>query len=726
MSDDITNFQNLLPEINNSFQYSDLYDSFGLVNITKNDYAYSVVLIISASDDIEVPRVVDFLKDFVPTQMDEAENLPILERFKTVNAKISEILADTLEENSFIDVQIGYVLFKESYFYVSLDKDYDLIVARGENNFNLRRGSQNTIDGSGIFKNGDAISLNYGEVTVIAWPSVVELPRISPEDKNFTSKNTVAHTHETEDGIDIKKYSSIDESEVVAKDSSNLSDNIKEDEENIELDNDENEREIDQDSGDEEENDTPRIKKDSKFVSTFASVKNNASSFAKKAAPIASKHSKNILKSLADAFSYIFSIIFRSKTRSLGRTLPHKKKGFLVIIILVFCIILLFFVVKSINEDNARKQADTAYQAQISSVQSDVDAAVTTNNKVTFGDPVLQAKIIQLQNELVNLQKSSLKDKFLSEDKIKDLNNKINSLQDLVDYVSRVDQSSILTLLQGIQKNANPVDMTLRDDKIYYIDATNIKVVQVDVTTGVTTDILTADSGISKPVSLQFSKTKLLLLDQANGIFDIDIVNKKVKKLASYDTVAAASTRIDTYYDTTTDNFYLLSPTKNLIYRVPGAGNGTFAVSGRYNPTDFTDTKQDFTIVDGKILTIDTTGQINRYNRVSGSQVNSENFTLPTLDVPLGAGARIVGMKPRDIGNVYLFVSDPTNNRILVFDSKDPGGNLILKTQYKPKSGEAFDFHSIQSIRFDEKSDKILLYVISSYALFKIILSPSS
>jgi len=688
----------LIPSINDLFENSDLYPNFGMVNMDKGESKCCISFIVTASDDIEISKVVDFLKDYIPGQLDDVEKKPVLERFKIVNEKILKVLSETLDKESFIDVHLAYVLIKGEFFYVSLGNPFDLIIFRGDNQYDLRKGKDHTFDGSGILAHDDVLELAYNNNPVIEWQNNLII------EKN-DDKKTYQDTEKNYD-IDNVQISEDPEIEKVVTRRSRSSNRFADD--NIEM---------------EESYNTGSTLKD-KVLSILNKGKGITSNIFQKISPKIKPFLQNIFQYIGDAFSYILSLFFRGKGRTLGKNLPNKKKGFLIISLIVFLMLSLFLFIKSNNEENQRKQAEQKYQSEIALVDTNITKVIDSYKKVTLGDVSLQNQIKDLTQQVKNIQNSSLKDKFLTADKLNNFNARILSLQDKVDYVLRIDESSVLSRFEGLQKNANPTGLTLKDKKLYYTDFNNSKVVQVDTMTGSMDDIVTSANGLSKPLGLDFSKTSLLVLDTTKGILSVDIANKQVKTLAGYDSILSTSTAIKTYVSSDTDNFYLLQPSLKSIQRVPGLNNGSFAVAGRYNPTDFEDVNEDFTIIDGKVFTIDNQGVVNKYNRISSAKVDKETFTIPVMKTAIGAGARIFGMTPREEGPVFFFISDPKNNRILVFDIKNTTGVATFKAQYMPQSNSPFDFKSVKGLSLEEDGGRITLYALSSYGVFKINVNP--
>ena len=635
--DEKNNINPIEPELDPDFVNSELYPYFGVVNIQENKYLCNVTFVISASDDIDIPKVIDFLKDFIPSQIEENQNSAYLEIFKLVNLKINEILVETLEEDSFINVELAYVLIEGYYMYVSLDDSYEVVVSRTNAENKIRKNRTGAIDGSGILKEGDIIELLFNNMRVLVWHSQLEESPVADYlateyETPFTEIEPAVLTSEVVQEIDVENkeeahhmdmdHREIDEQdqEVLASQQVDLVD--------ASMDETEDELPLDEEEplSFEKEHQKRSVGAGFSVAAVMDKIKPMAASaiakskdFSHHAAPIIMSSFKKLAQYLGDAFSYLISFVLRGKKRSMGRAFPNKTKGFLVISAFIFLIVLLAFFIKNTNEDNARKQSEQDYRNQVAVVSTKVQLLKDQIVSIKLDDVTTQSSIANLTSSLKNLEKNPLKSKLSLDSTFSTDYGVLNDVQDKVDgVIARIDEASVVLKFGGLAPNTIPSAMDVKDGKLYYNDSGNNKVYIVDPLAKTREELIGADAGLVKPVSVKIGKNGLFVLDQTKGMFLFDLTAKKIKPLG-YEATSADATALATYYDKDVDNFYLLRPAKMDVQRIASASGG-YAVASRYNPNDLEAGLEDFTIIGGQIFTVDSAGVINRYNRVSSTR----------------------------------------------------------------------------------------------------------
>lgn len=711
--------ERLYPQLNEEIRGSEIYESLGIVNIQKEKYLCNIVFLVSASPDIDAPKVIDFLKDYIPSQFDEisqgGKSEKYLELFEDINKSIADVLAGTLEADSFIDVHLAYVLIENNFFYTSLDEDFNIIIKREKNKFPIKKGHSDNVNGSGLLEPEDTLLLTYKNQEILSW--IKEEPEsdqtILAETQNLDSENTEMTENDYSDLI-----ANPDEVEK----SDYLNDELEEDNTSNSL----GEEGATEDFEEQEEyaaERSPRaVSSHMEKVKEYAQkLKHHSVKSLNHLSPKIKIYAKKASIYVGDAVSYLIALIFR-KNRGAGKALPHKKKGFLILAGAVFLVILLSVLIKGAVDDNQRKQEDQKFKEQVSQVGKSITVVQAQSASISIGDTTIKSKIADLRAQVKQVEDSPLKSRVDVSSDVKSYKTILDSLDDRVNGITRIDESAVLTRFGGSLTNPNPTSLSsVRDGKIYFSDLTNKKIKEVDTNTGYMpdTDVVSDQQGLLNPQAVELSKSSLLVLDTSKGVFSINLATKASKLLAGYDALTPGSTTIKTYYDADVDNFYILQPGKKQILRIPGV-NGAFQVSSKYKPDEFEEGLEDFTIIDGKIYTVNKSGQINKYNRVNATRTDQEIFTLSGLSTPIGPGARIAGMGARDVGNAYFFVSDPSNNRVVVFDNNNKDGIAQFVTQYVPKAGEVFDFKSLSAISFDENGGKVSLYLLSKYGILKV------
>jgi hypothetical protein len=235
---------------------------------------------------------------------------------------------------------------------------------------------------------------------------------------------------------------------------------------------------------------------------------------------------------------------------------------------------------------------------------------------------------------------------------------------DQVDKVTRVT-APVLVANFGTISGSNPTQMASGAD-IYVLDAGQKAVYSlVPGSNSSPTQIVKAgesDSGIQigTPVQIATDLSTALVLDDANVL----VLDTSGTKSATTLTKSSPAQKVSAMVDNAAGHdVYLFDPVGNQIWKYASAATGVSASPVSILPSS-ANVGQAVTMTndDTGIYLLMKNGTVQKYDYTGAKQA----FTVPQLRVPIQNPTSIF----TDVGLNYIWIADPTNNRIVQLDKK--------------------------------------------------------
>ncbi|KXK26766.1 MAG: hypothetical protein TR69_WS6001000787 [candidate division WS6 bacterium OLB20] len=372
---------------------------------------------------------------------------------------------------------------------------------------------------------------------------------------------------------------------------------------------------------------------------------------------------------------------------------------------------ILFFSIRSINENNARIALEEEAQLRldnaielIEEVDKVAEIIAGASNNTERRDSML-AKLDEAEVEL-----AAVGDVEKFQDEVSTRSARISELRDLLNKVISVDDPKQLVDVGGLFPGASPSDITLSGGTLYISDREYGKVYQIPASGGSLTELAT---GLTSPRSITADNNgDIVVLDEDGDrrLGTISAEDGSIVRHAGTSEFRLGNIRDIEFVDIFGGRVYGVDQSIKSVVMLQRSGDAYGIPSKRFELEELS-TGTDLSINDLKIYVLADIMQ-GLYRAL-----NNENDTPQLLG--LDQGENLHQATAMFVDEVYVYIADPVNKRILVF-VKDVE-TMPLKAQYQYKGPDDGTFANIKEIIADRSSGK--LFVLDGTAVFELPLA---
>ncbi len=327
-----------------------------------------------------------------------------------------------------------------------------------------------------------------------------------------------------------------------------------------------------------------------------------------------------------------------------------------------------------------REKAAAEQLAWNTTFDSAMDQRNRAESDLVYGNESrARAEIDQAKTLMTNLPKNNA-DRQTKMDK---LEKDVSDLQERLKKVTKIDDVTELTSLTAAASPGSLSAPLLLKDTAYVIDQSSNTLLKISITTKEVKRIPLPE-GTWKVVSSSAGKNAIIFTTDDGKILSLDIATDLVKQLTW--THAKMTTPADSILYN--GRIYALDPSQSQIWRFTQSGD-TFAGEAGYIKAANAPINDGVAIaIDSNVYVLKSNGTIVEF--LSGGQVS---FNLFPIDPPLRAASNIW----TDVDSTSLYITDPSDKRVLIFDKSG-----TLKTQITSSQ-----FNELRDVSVDEASKKM-------------------
>jgi hypothetical protein len=382
------------------------------------------------------------------------------------------------------------------------------------------------------------------------------------------------------------------------------------------------------------------------------------------------------------------------------RSAARKRKwGFLVILILVIAGLLYYSIQGMVDNQKQMAKDETAAgilteaKGMITTAKSSADLLAKTTNRE---DGIAQV-LTDLQTAQAKLDQAKASTKLTAE--IATQEQQILAIKDELSKSIVLTSLNLLTDLGDKFPGANPVDMVLVNKKLYVADAKYNNITSVDYSG----NRVQLAGGLNIPRSITADDQNHLIVLDSDPDKQIGLVNldtKVVDRLAaSSESKVGGATQVEFANIGGEGRIYLLdNRDKSILYY--SRTKTSYTTAKTRNTMDELATAKDFQVIDGKIYLL-MQKDLGLYRDTNQKQDQMNLIGLKTGDNMLKATALYVD-------GVYVYVADPANKRILIFN-KTGYPDTPFVAQYVYRGNDTNAFTNIKEITADRDGQKIFV-----------------
>jgi DNA-binding beta-propeller fold protein YncE len=384
------------------------------------------------------------------------------------------------------------------------------------------------------------------------------------------------------------------------------------------------------------------------------------------------------------------------------RSAARKRRyGFLAVLILVV-LALLYYSIQGAVDNQKNKEEEELARSKLSEIVSVIDGIEEQAQYLVAANGADERKVKALAsldqalNDLQSLQSYEViaTDIATQEVRIEEIKNRFNR-------VIKLAEVKVLTDLGGLYPDASLSDMALGNSKVYFADQKYGTIYSVDYSGNNRAEIA---GGFTNPRSISYDadNNTLIVLDDNpdNALSIINLANNSVNRMAASSlSKIAGTTQIETaLINGKEPRLYLLNPEKKAIsyYVRTGSNYGTLVLR---NTNDDLATATDFKIDEGRIyFTMQKySGLFKDFNK----QEDKINITR------MSEGDNFLNATALFIDGLYVYVADPSNRRVLVFQKGAP--DIALIAQYVYEGQDDTTFKAIKEVVADRNANKLFV-----------------
>ncbi len=358
------------------------------------------------------------------------------------------------------------------------------------------------------------------------------------------------------------------------------------------------------------------------------------------------------------------------------KKIPNLSK--ILLFIAVLLIILFVYSTSYFKHQQNQQLFSQDFQDKVTQIEDKINQA---ESNYIFGDENLaKEEVTNAQALLSTLEVDSNNQR----QKQSELSQKIEVIIGKLRHITNINDSLLLTNLSTLQENNIDIkNLIYKNNQLFAFDSINNNIYKINLDSR---DVNKIYSNISDIGSIQKAKIiadKTLLYQDKNGL-----LNFSNDKYSPINISLQAGGKISDFA-TYNNRLYVVDVNSNQIYRHSVAQGGYGA--GIAWLKDSLDLKGVNSIgIDTNIWLLNNDGQIFKLNKGS-----KQSFEIKNLDPALNNPTKMITGEDTD----YIYVLEPTNNRIVVLDKK---GELI--TQYYSQL-----FDNLKTFTLQENEKKVFI-----------------
>ncbi|HOY46168.1 MAG TPA: hypothetical protein PKU95_00870 [Candidatus Dojkabacteria bacterium] len=384
------------------------------------------------------------------------------------------------------------------------------------------------------------------------------------------------------------------------------------------------------------------------------------------------------------------------------RSAARKRRyGFLAVLILVV-LALLYYSIQGAVDNQKNKEEEELARAKLAEIVTVIDGVEEQAQYLVAANGADERKVKALNSldqALADLQ--SLESYSIISNEISTEKSRIEEIKNRFNRIIKLSDVTILTDLGGLYPDASLSDMAVGNSKVYFADQKYGTIYSVDYTGNNRAEIA---GGFSNPRSISYdadNNTLIVLDDNAdNALSIINLANNSVNRMAASSlSKISGTTQIETaLINGKEPRLYLLNPEKKSVsyYVRTGSNYGTLV---QRNTNDDLATATDFKIDEGRIyFTMQKySGLFKDFNK----QEDKINMTR------MNEGDDFLNASALFIDGLYVYIADPSNSRVLVFQKGAP--DIALIAQYVYEGQDENVFSSLKEIAADRNANKLFV-----------------
>lgn len=412
-------------------------------------------------------------------------------------------------------------------------------------------------------------------------------------------------------------------------------------------------------------------------------------------------------KSIGFLFSHVlgyFTPVWRRRRRIIKTDRSERKqllKGIIGLLIVgILCFLIWIFISKAFNERKNREN----YKKQVSAIDTSVKWIEDHKSDASFTIEDRLNKVNEVRASIAALKSNPLAEQS-------NIENWILRLQNVEDFLTKtipITHVDVLSDLNIQYSSSNPVDIDVKGDEVFVLDAASKRVYTVNLLTkGI--DVYAECATCNGLEKIAWSKSHLFVYDSQKGLFDV-LTDKSFNSVAGISAFGTSVTELSTYFD----NIYFLLQEKRVIIKST-ALKGGYSLGQEYNKSLLPTGSEDMAI-NGYIFVCTSAGEIKKYEL--GEEVP---FHISGLRTPVGPKCSIDTLVPEtETEKNYIYLLDSLNKRIVVINKDDFNGNpFIAQMVYR---GDQMWFKNIKEIALTDDGKSLIL--LDGSAVLRIDLTP--
>lgn len=423
---------------------------------------------------------------------------------------------------------------------------------------------------------------------------------------------------------------------------------------------------------------------------------------------------------ISQIVDWLFSFIYGAKTfkykrfkDSAFRSKVIKLTGLLVLILIIFNVFRLLLVSKKESEVEITN-FKTASEWLL--IKSDLDSKY--EKLVGFVNTMQVEDFEYLRKSLLDEIESLKSNSAYDQEYLNKLYENVQRQEDVLYKnvpVTKVDEIYTTDHLGEV----NLVDFSRVGNVVYALDQANSRIL-ISNSQSQSMTIFVTISDYKKLNYISCSNKECYLLDEERGFAILNLETKRVSRFSSLANAGRNVKDMEIFRVGDLEYIYTLIPSESKVLRYPRIGEGIGQPEVWNKEEGFGSETVDI-LVDGSIYELGVKGKIRRFY---AGRLDSATFN-GFENVPLGLSGEIkmAATPPRDPAPGVinrLYVSDPSNARIVVFDrnlNSNKKMEFLGAFKYRGNNG-IIQFNNISEITLS--SDEKYLYCLTKKVIFKI------
>ncbi|KKW01365.1 MAG: hypothetical protein UY52_C0019G0017 [Parcubacteria group bacterium GW2011_GWC2_49_9] len=376
-----------------------------------------------------------------------------------------------------------------------------------------------------------------------------------------------------------------------------------------------------------------------------------------------------------------------SRTIAFLKKLPVRGRVIAGLALVVVFIFAQSIVSRGMND--TRVEDTSSYDTRVSVIDGfllDAELAFSYDNVVSATEAIQKA-----QEFLTKLPTRSDEQKATADR----LNNKLVTLREQANHVTRIDRPAVLTDLNTLSSNGPIGGVELIGSTLYAFSPKDNSTYQVDTSSGEASLFATAVVENAFQYVIESTPNTLLFLNTANALNEYTVSAKALRDLP----LTIPGTEINIvdigYYE---GRLYLLDIANNQVWRAV-RGASQYSAAQKWIQ-DGTDVRLAHSLaVDGDIYVLQENGSVSKFTR--GTR---QDFSIESVEPALGGGTKIW----TDPDSSSLYILDAEGKRLLLFSKEG-----ALRNQYVSEA-----FATATDIAINETAKKA--YILAGTTIYTV------